>query len=398
MPAIFDVIIVGGGLAGSSLACALASANFGVLLLEREAAFRDRIRGEAIWPWGVAEIRNLALHDALMDTGAVELRTLSALANREIESTFNWDADAQTGFVHPALQETLFRRATAAGATALRPAKAISISRNGTTSTVRLLAKRGQTEFRTRLVVMADGKNSPGRAWTGGASQSDPVHHRFGGALVAGMTSDACTLFDATTPEVGVFWFPIAENRHRLYLALSDQQLRDSRADRSFEAYLDVARPYVPIGALDSAEQAGPFGFFPNSATWATRIASDGLVLIGDAAGSADPTNGQGCSLLFRDVRELRDLLLSESDWDRGIAEFARRRQGYFTVIHETDRWYNEITSGTGAEADARRERHKHAKDADPTLGGFRLIEERGPDGLIPDAAARAHYFGDDLP
>jgi len=52
----FDVIIVGGGLAGSALAGVLAQSGLGVLLVEREARFRDRIRGEVTWPWGWARL------------------------------------------------------------------------------------------------------------------------------------------------------------------------------------------------------------------------------------------------------------------------------------------------------------------------------------------------------
>jgi menaquinone-9 beta-reductase len=59
----FDVIVVGGGLAGSALAGVLAQAGLGVLVVEREAGFRDRIRGELTWPWGVAEARELGLVD-----------------------------------------------------------------------------------------------------------------------------------------------------------------------------------------------------------------------------------------------------------------------------------------------------------------------------------------------
>src|SRR5687768_14422254 len=69
----FDVIVVGGGLAGSALAGVLAHAGLGVLVVEREAAFRDRIRGELTWPWGVGEARELGLEAVLQQAGRVEL-------------------------------------------------------------------------------------------------------------------------------------------------------------------------------------------------------------------------------------------------------------------------------------------------------------------------------------
>jgi 2-polyprenyl-6-methoxyphenol hydroxylase-like FAD-dependent oxidoreductase len=47
----YDVIIVGGGLAGSALGKSLAEQGKQVLILEREKVFRDRVRGEYVHPW-----------------------------------------------------------------------------------------------------------------------------------------------------------------------------------------------------------------------------------------------------------------------------------------------------------------------------------------------------------
>jgi len=50
-----------------------------------------------------------------------------------------------------------------------------------------------------------------------------------------------------------------------------------------------------------------------------------------------------------------------------------------------------------GPDGDRRREGHEQAKAADLALGGYALIEARGPGGLATDEAARRHYFGEDL-
>jgi 2-polyprenyl-6-methoxyphenol hydroxylase-like FAD-dependent oxidoreductase len=119
------------------------------------------------------------------------------------------------------------------------------------------------------------------------------------------------------------------------------------------------------------------------------------VVLIGDAAGSPDPSVGHGTPLLFRDVRELSELLLSERDWRAAVAEYAVRRERYFDVIREYDRWRCIIGHTPGPDGDLLRERHERARQHDPTLGGFAYIEGRGPDGLVADETARRTFFGE---
>jgi flavin-dependent dehydrogenase len=61
----YDLVIVGGGLAGSALAKNMAEHGARVLVCEREQQFRDRIRGEGMHPWGVTGARALGLYDTL---------------------------------------------------------------------------------------------------------------------------------------------------------------------------------------------------------------------------------------------------------------------------------------------------------------------------------------------
>ena len=65
---LYDVITIGGGLAGATLAKNLAEHGYRVLVLERETSFRDRVRGEQMHPWGVAEARALGIYDHLEST------------------------------------------------------------------------------------------------------------------------------------------------------------------------------------------------------------------------------------------------------------------------------------------------------------------------------------------
>jgi menaquinone-9 beta-reductase len=65
----YDAVVVGGGLGGSAFADQLSRAGRSVLVLERDARFRDRVRGENMLPWGVAAAKHLGLYDDLIAAG-----------------------------------------------------------------------------------------------------------------------------------------------------------------------------------------------------------------------------------------------------------------------------------------------------------------------------------------
>jgi 2-polyprenyl-6-methoxyphenol hydroxylase-like FAD-dependent oxidoreductase len=70
MSPVFDVIVVGGGIAGSVLAGVLSRAGLGVLVVEKEPQFRDRVRGESTWPYAVSDALAMGLESLFADAGS----------------------------------------------------------------------------------------------------------------------------------------------------------------------------------------------------------------------------------------------------------------------------------------------------------------------------------------
>src|SRR5215831_20013756 len=66
-----DIAVVGGGIAGSALALVLVRRGASVTVLERQEDYADRVRGEYMHPWGVAEAQQLDLLGILLDAGGV---------------------------------------------------------------------------------------------------------------------------------------------------------------------------------------------------------------------------------------------------------------------------------------------------------------------------------------
>ena len=47
----------------------MARAGYGVMLVEASTEFRDRVRGEFIFPWGVVEAKALGIYDDIVGAG-----------------------------------------------------------------------------------------------------------------------------------------------------------------------------------------------------------------------------------------------------------------------------------------------------------------------------------------
>jgi 2-polyprenyl-6-methoxyphenol hydroxylase-like FAD-dependent oxidoreductase len=129
----FDVVIARGGLAGSSLGGALARSGLGVLVVEKESGFRDRIRGELTFPWGHHEALRAGLGEPLARVGVVPLPVLDLYQDGQRVDSQRWEEIAldglpALGFSHPQLQEVVLTWAEAQGATVMRPAKVVEVS------------------------------------------------------------------------------------------------------------------------------------------------------------------------------------------------------------------------------------------------------------------------------
>ena len=115
----FDVVVVGGGLAGSSLAITLAREGVDVLVVERERVFRDRVRGEVMAAWGTVEAKRLGLYELLRERCAIDVRYLTYHVEGE-GAPIDLPAAAphfepSLAFHHPVMQEALIEEAAIVG-------------------------------------------------------------------------------------------------------------------------------------------------------------------------------------------------------------------------------------------------------------------------------------------
>jgi 2-polyprenyl-6-methoxyphenol hydroxylase-like FAD-dependent oxidoreductase len=384
----YDLIIAGGGLAGASLAKNMAEHGSRVLVLEREKAFRDRIRGEAMHPWGVVEAKALGIFDAVLDScGHVAQRWKAyfggeLFADRDIVATNPYGV-GEFHFYHPDMQETVLEVARSAGAEVHRGARVSSLDRGEN--------QVGWTESGTackasgRLIVGADGSRSMMRRLAGFEVSEDPERMMIAGAMMENTSIPQDSVHQVQGSDCMAIFFPQGNSRCRAYLGYpiecGERALNGEANKSDFRA---ICREYgVPDAWLDGATLTGPLAQFHCADRWVNHPAADGVVLIGDAAAKPDPTWGTGLSLTLVDVRTLRDELLASSDWDAAIHRYAEEHDRYYQSLHAVETWFADLLWDQGPEADARRMR------LIPTLEnpGAPDIIGLGPDSPTDEAA-----------
>ena len=152
-------------------------------------------------------------------------------------------------------------------------------------------------------------------------------------------------------------------------------------------------RAGIPAPWYAGMHPIGPLASFSGAATWVEHPYRDSVGLIGDAAATSDPTFGQGLSLTLRDVRVLRDQLLSQDDWGAAGQAYAREHDRYFGVVHTAEGWLTAMFHETGPVADARRAKALPLIAQDATRRPD--VTASGPDCVL-DETARRRFFGED--
>jgi len=328
-----DVVVIGAGIGGSALATALARDGLQVNVLEQTLEYEDRVRGESMMPWGVAEARALGVEDTLLDAGA-------HIAPR----WFNYHVSAETAEIpaammvpevggsmnlrHPTACAALERAARAAGAQVHRGTRDLALAL-GPEPVVRWTDADGAHELRCRMVVGADGRASRVRKALGLELERAPVLNHIAGLLISDLDIDNSADFIAGEGDLFMAGFHQEGGRARVYLCPGVSQAGRFTGAGNVERFLaDCAFACLPFGTdLARGAVAGPLATYPGDDTWVDRPFGPGAVLVADAAGYSNPIVGQGLSIAMRDARTVRDVLRG-SDWSvAAFDDYAAERQ-----------------------------------------------------------------------
>ena len=307
----YDVVVIGGGPAGSTVASAVASNNHRVVLLERDNFPRYQV-GESLWiaTWdifeflGVSEaIRNMGFmkkHGGTFVWGPFEAPWSIYFAEEDGSVSTSYHVDRSQ------FDDLLLQRSRECGVEVRTQCRVTDlIVDQGRARGVHALIEEEPHTIRCRWVVDASGLSS---ILARAVMRSEPATSPLGGA--------AWSYFRGVTPlpspndgnvltimfSYGWFWFiPLADGTTSVGVVVSRETLRDRlgaggvRHERVFrEAVADS--PFVR-SLLGVARRIQPFRARVYRSGNLERYHRDGVLAVGDAACFVDPVLSTGVHL-----------------------------------------------------------------------------------------------------
>jgi 2-octaprenyl-6-methoxyphenol hydroxylase len=390
-----DIIILGGGLVGMTLALALDQSGFRVAVVDPQpqtTTLADRFDGRAsaiasaswrmldqlglsadLEPYGCAirriEVRDGLSPEALDFTVAPDEEPLGhMLENRQLRVALAKASERATNL-------TLYI-----------PGSAVTTERDAHRATVTLASGKVLT---APLLVAAEGRQSPTRDASGFKMAKWDYQHT---ALISAFDHSidhgnvAHEIFYPAGPFALLPLHP--GTRSALVWTVSPETAKGVLAlsDRAFIAEVQKRTG----GLLGELSNIAPRSSWPLTFQHTARIVSERLVLVGDAAHGMHPIAGQGLNLGLRDVAALAEVLADGArlGLDLGDAQLLKRYEKWrsfdaLSVMTATDS-INRLFSVPGKTARSVRRAGLAAVQRISPLKSFFMAEARGQGGALP--------------
>lgn len=329
-----DVIIIGGGPAGSTAAAVLADRGRRVLVLERERFPRYHV-GESLLPYCYFPLQRIGMVDRLQQTAFVKKYSVQfAGVSGRVSQPFYFSqhlqhAAAQTWqVVRSQFDQMLLDNARERGATVLEATAARALVQDGA-RTIGVAARRAGGEaavFHAPLTIDCSGRDGFALGRNGWRLR-DPELSKIalwgyyqGGLRDAGRDAGATTV--AYVPEKGWFWYiPLPDDVVSVGITADRSYLyRDGRdVPAIFEREVQL-NPWI-AAHLAPARRLGQFRVTGDYSYRSRYCAADGLLLAGDAFAFLDPVFSSGVFLALRSgemAADAADAALAAGDVSAG--------------------------------------------------------------------------------
>lgn len=393
-----DVIILGGGLVGATLALALDTHGLTSTVVDPadpatmlSAGFDGRASAVASASGRMLDAIGVGARLAGKGCAIRHIRVSDGLKPGKLDFIPDADDDALgTMYENRALRTALFEAASAAAHVDLRmQTRTVAVDRreHGVVATL----DSGDV-IRAPLLIAAEGRNSPTRI----ASGLTVARWHYDHAAIIGAFhhehDHENTAFEIFYPAGPFALLPLPDDDlgHRSAIVwtvkAADKAGMLKLGDRGFLAEADKRMG----GFLGSLSAPSPRAAYPLGFHHAAQIVANRLALVGDAAHGIHPIAGQGLNLGFRDVAALAEVLVEGKrlGLDLGDASLLDRYQRWrgldtFMVAAATD-VLTRLFGIPGNAAGAIRRFGISAVDRIPPLKDRFMAEARGETGDLP--------------
>ena len=317
-----DVIVIGGGPAGSAAATLVARAGYKVLLLERHATPPFKV-GESLIPATYETLDRLGMLDELRRSHFPEKHSVQffsgsgrASAPFYFSETDPSERSQTWQVLRSEFDGMLLDNADAQGVTVRTGTAVKEVLFDGERAVgVKARFANGETrEVRSRVLMDATGQ----RAMLGrqlGIRRHDPclrmaaIFTHFEGAHRDSGIDEGATLILQTRDNRSWFWYiPLPRRRVSVGVVGPIEYLiqdRDGNPQRTFEEQVKLCPGLIP--RLEGAEQAMEMKVLNDFSYISERAAGDGWVLLGDAYGFLDPIYSSGVLLALKSAELAAD-------------------------------------------------------------------------------------------
>ncbi len=355
-----QVIVVGGGPAGSSAAYFLASQGVDVLVLDRARFPRDKVCAEYLSPECSRILDRMGALDATESTGAAHLEGMrvrapnGAIIHGEFAANHGFSGFRDRGLAvrRTILDSILLNRARSAGAHVTEAARVTGISmHNGRVTGVKVLQQGKQQTLHADLVIGADGLRSV-VARRLGLHRASRWPRRI--ALVSHYSGvEAIGRFgEMFVDKSGYFGVAdVGNGVTNVALVVPVSRAAEVAADRTdfFEQWI-AERPHL-AGRFSTATRLEPVRATGPFASFAKRPWFPGAALVGDAADFFDPFTGEGIYAALRGGELLAGVTATAivsgkpDSLDQALSGYASKRKLEFNGKWKVERLVGSVIS-----------------------------------------------------
>lgn len=320
----YDVVVVGGRIAGAATAMLLAHEGMNVLVVERSSFGSDTLSTHALLAPAVTLLDHWGLLDGIVQLGTPPVESTAFFYESRPPVSFDLSSRPLYAPRRTVVDPVLAEAAGAAGATVLfgTPVVDLLTSGDGAVRGVVIDATAGPVEVRAPLVIGADGMRSF-VARRVAAPITHVSRHSSGVVMAcfAGIEDRGYRWYFGREASAGAI--PTNDGLTHVFASVStDRFRREGRSDvgQMFETGLREAAPDL-LAELESAKQATRYRSSPGARGFAKRPFGPGWALAGDSGAYTDPMTAHGMSAALRDALYCADAAVTALGRPSGAAE-----------------------------------------------------------------------------